>query len=372
MKQIWHIAWMDIRLMVSDRVFFIWTLVFPLVFIMIFGNLYKEDHGTRKKAELIVINHDTGKWSTFFIDNLKGPGMVIKVLPTEPEKFTRMLVIPADFSRKIESKETQALLFKKYSSANINAAAQAEVKITQAIVKFLTQLILHPDSSRFFQEASRFKEIVQVKASFPDNTLTRVPSGFDHVIPGIMVQFMIMMVFIYGGSTIMRDRQRGVLSRILYSSTSISQLWSGKFLGRLLMAILQAFILILAGKLFFNLNLGNTFLSVLNILVFSMAIAALSIYLGSLVKKEDLLIGVSVLLANLFSALGGCWWPMEIVPDTFKTIGKISPAYWAMDTFHGIIFFNRSFLEILPNLVGLLAFAVLFSIPAIRYFKIKE
>lgn len=372
MKQIWHIALMDIRLMVRDKVYFFWTLLFPLVFIFIFGNLFRVEGNQRSEAELVVVNHDMGQWGAFLVEKLEGPGIALKVVAQEPQKYTRLLLIPADFSRKIEARQAQVLIFKKQEGANINAAAQAEIKIQQAIAKFITQLILHPDTATFFQHPTTFKDIIQIKAQFPANTLTRIPSGFDHVVPGVMVQFILMMVFIYGGVSVMMDRKRGTLSRILYSSTSITQLWAGKFLGRLLMALLQAFILIAAGKLLFHLNLGNTFLSLLNILFFSMAIASLSIYLGSIIKKEDLLVGLSVLLANLFSGLGGCWWPMEVVPQTFQTIGKISPAYWAMDTFHALIFFNKGFLDIMPNLLVLLAFAVLFTIPAIHYFKIKE
>ncbi len=369
MKRIWHIALMDLRLMVRDKIFFFWTLLFPLVFILIFGNLYT---GEQPQAELIVLNQDSGKWGTFFTEKLNGPGIVLKIVTKEPEQYTRLLVIPEDFSRKIEAQKAQELLFKKFAGANINAAAQIEVKLFQAIAKLITQLALHPDTATFFQQQMPFKDIVQVKSQFPENTVTKIPSGFDHVIPGIMVQFIVMMVFIYGGVSVMIDRKRGTLSRILYSSTSIAQLWGGKFLGRVMMALLQALILIVTGKLFFHLNLGNTFLALLNILVFSIAIASLSIYIGSIVKKEDLIIGISVLLANLFSALGGCWWPLEVVPQTFRTIGMISPSYWAMDTFHSLIFFNKGFADILPNLLVLLAFALVFTIPAIKYFKIKD
>ena len=224
----------------------------------------------------------------------------------------------------------------------------------------------------FFDKKSEFRNIIEIKSQFPEGTLTKIPSGFDHAIPGIMVQFIMMMVLIYGGISVMMDRKNGVLSRILFSSASIPELWGGKFLGRLMMGVLQALILIITGILFFGLNLGNYFLSLLNVLVFSIAIASLSIFIGSVLKKEDLIIGVSILLANIFAALGGCWWPSEIVPQTFKTIGMISPAYWAMDAFHQVIFFNKGLADILINFIVLLGFAVIFTLLAIKFFKIKE
>jgi ABC-type multidrug transport system permease subunit len=373
MRQTWHIALIDVKIMVRDKIFFFWTLVFPLVFIFIFGNIYRGGGGPTK-AELMVLNQDSGQWGAYFIEKLESPGIDLKVIEEEPEDYNRILVIPGDFSQKIAEKKAQQLVFKKKESANVNAAAQVETRIIQAIAKVITELILHAgdDISTFFEKKSEFKNIIQIKSRLPENTITKIPSGFDHVIPGILVQFIMMMVLIYGGIVVMTDRQRGVLSRILFSSASIAHLWGGKFLARLMMGIIQALILILTGLLFFNLNLGNVFLSILNVLVFSICIASLSIFIGSVLKKEDLIVGVSVLLANMFAALAGCWWPIEVVPETFRTIGMISPAYWAMDAFHQVIFFNKGFGDIYINFVVLLGFTLLFTIPAIKFFKIKE
>jgi ABC-2 type transport system permease protein len=402
MKIIWHIGWNDIKIMVRDKVFFVWTILFPLVFIFIFGNLYRGDSAPAQ-ASLMVLNQDKGQWGAYFIEKIKSPGITIELIKEEPENYNRILVIPGDFSEKIEAKTAQELVLKKHADANVNATSQVKTKIIQAIAKVITELILHGDRDldTFFNNtpkkhaknqafemtppkerhqtdrewvggATPFKNIIEIKSQFPEGTLTKTPSGFDHVIPGTLVQFIMLMVLIYGGISVMMNRKHGILSRILFSSASIPELWGGKFLGRLMMGILQALILIVTGILFFKLNLGNYFLSLLNVLVFSIAIASLSIFIGSVLKKEDLVIGVSVLLANLFAALGGCWWPMEVVPQTIKTIGMISPAYWAMDAFHQVIFFNKGLTDILMNFIVLLGFAVIFTLLAVKFFKIKE
>lgn len=359
--------------MVRDKIFFFWTLVFPLVFILIFGNLYKDDNSA-PQAYLSVVNRDTGQWGAYFIEKLKAPGINLGVLDKEPKpgQYNRVLIIPENFSKNIEEKKAQQLILKKGERADVKASAQVETKILQAIAKVITELILHPDITTFFEIKSEFKNIIEIKSQLPENTLRKVPSGFDHVIPGILVQFLMMMVLIYGGIVVMMDRQKGILSRILFSSASIAELWGGKFVGRLLMGIVQAFILIVTGLLFFSLNLGNIFLSFLNVLIFSICIASLSIFIGSVLKKEDLIVGVSVLTANMFAALAGCWWPIEVVPQTFRTIGMISPAYWAMDAFHQIIFFNKGLTDILINFIVLMGFTLVFTLLAIKFFKIKD
>ncbi len=155
-----------------------------------------------------------------------------------------------------------------------------------------------------------------------------------------------MMVIIYGGITVMEDRKKGVLSRMLFSPLSKGEVFQAKLLGRWLMGVVQALILFVVGKIFFKLDLGSVPLALLVIAVFALAMAALSVFIGSLCRKEDLIIGLAVLLANIFAGLGGCWWPSEIVPPGVRPATMISPAYWAMDALHKLRFFQGGFGDI--------------------------
>ncbi|MCK4835072.1 MAG: ABC transporter permease [Candidatus Aminicenantes bacterium] len=371
MRNVIHLALIDIKIMVRDKLYLFWTLIFPLFFILVFGNLYK-DSNADVKASLSVINKDQGKWGTYLIEKIKAPDIDLKIVEKEPQKYYRILMIPEDFSQKIEAKKSQNLIFKKESSASLEAAAQIETKIIQAIAKVITELILHPETETFFEKTKGFKSIIEIKSSFPEGAVLKVPSGFDHTIPGTLVQFIIMMVLIYGGISVMIDRQKGILCRILFSSISIPQLWSGKFIGRLLMGIIQALILLVTGMILFKLNLGNLLLTSLTVLFFSMAIASLGVLIGSIFNKEDLIIGISIFIALVFAGLGGCWWPIEIVSDTMKNIGMIVPSYWAMDAFHKIIFFKKGFADLLFNFGVLLGYTLLFSLISIKYFKFRD
>jgi ABC-2 type transport system permease protein len=373
-KRILHIARLDLKIMIKDKMFFFWTLLFPVVLILIFGNLYRG--GSRDvTAQLMVLNRDQGPWGAYFVEQLKSPGLTIQPIDREPgkaEEYIRCLVIPQDFSRKISGKEAQEVILKTREGANIEASTQAEVKIIQAIVKTLTEIILHPDSATFFEQRQPFKNILTIHTRFPEGTILDIPAGFDHVIPGTLVMFIMIMVLIYGGITVMIDRQKGVLQRILFSPASIPQLWTGKFLGRTLVGIVQALIIVAVGKLFFHLNLGSTLLSTTTIVLFCIAMSALSILLGSIFKKEQVIVGLAILLANIFAALGGCWWPIELVSGTMRSAAMVVPSYWAMDAFHQTIFFHRGFGSLLPNFLVLLGYTLVFSLISFKFFKIKE
>jgi ABC-2 type transport system permease protein len=181
-----------------------------------------------------------------------------------------------------------------------------------------------------------------------------------------------MMVIIYGGITVMEDRKKGILGRMLFSPLSTGEVFQAKLLGRWLMGLMQALMLIVVGKVFFRLNLGSFPLAVLLLAVFALAMAALSVFIGSLCTKEDMIVGLAVLIANIFAALGGCWWPNEIVPPAVRRVAVISPAYWAMDGLHRLTFFRGGFPDILPHLGILLALSVVLTVIAGKYFKIRD
>ena len=374
LKRIFHIAGNDLRVMIKDKAFFFWTLAFPILFIVLFGLLFKASDNAPPTAELTVVNQDQGRWGAYFIEKIKSPAIKLNMTETEPAEYYRLIILPADFSAKIEARKDQALAFKKRDDASVKAAARIETRLFQAIARVLSELVLYGggDLTKFLDDHAEFRDLVQVKSRFPEKTVTVVPSGFDHSIPGTTIQFIMMMVMIYGGITVMEDRKKGVLGRMLFSPLSTGELFQAKLLGRWLMGMLQALMLFVVGKIFFHLNLGNVPLSLLVIAVFSLAMSALSVFIGSLCTKEDMIIGLAVLLSNVFAALGGCWWPNEIVPQGVRTAAMISPAYWAMDALHKLRFFQGDFSAIAPHLGILLALSIILAVLAGRYFKIRD
>jgi ABC-2 type transport system permease protein len=374
LQRILHVAWNDLRIMVGDKVFFFWSLVFPMLFIVLFGLVFKASDNAPAVAELTVVNLDQGGWGAYFIDKIKGPGIEVKVAAAEPAEYTRMIVLPADFSARIEARRAQTVSFKKREDASSKAAARVETRLYQAIARVLSEIVLYGDGdlSKFFDHHAEFRDIVQVRSRFPEKTVTVVPSGFDHSIPGTTIQFIMMMVMIYGGISVLEDRKKGVLARMLFSPLSQAEVFQAKLLGRWMMGLVQALILIVVGKIFFKLNLGDLPLALLVIAVFSLAMAALSVFIGSVLTKEDLIIGLAVLLSNIFAGLGGCWWPNEIVPLGVRRVAMISPAYWAMDALTKLRFFQGGLTDILPHLGILLALSIVLGAVAARSFKVRD
>jgi len=63
---------------------------------------------------------------------------------------------------------------------------------------------------------------------------------------------------------------------------------------------------------------------------------------------------VGIPVAIGMGMLGGCMWPLDIVPGPLRVIGHFTPQAWAMDGFIGLIYDGEGVMGIAPQ-IGVLA-----------------
>jgi ABC-type multidrug transport system permease subunit len=203
--------------------------------------------------------------------------------------------------------------------------------------------------------------------------LRTIPSGYNHSVPGSTVIFLLFTVLMYGGINLLEERRKGQLERIYLSPATFSSIIGGKWLGRIIIGMVQIFILFVLGKFLFGIYLGPSLPALFLLsLFFCATVAGMSMLFGSIIKKEEILIVFNILFANLMAALGGCWWPIELVPEGMKIAGMVFPTGWIMDAYSKLIFFGYGLETVIVNMAVLAGFTGLFLILAVRFFKIRK
>jgi ABC-2 type transport system permease protein len=74
----------------------------------------------------------------------------------------------------------------------------------------------------------------------------------------------------------------------------------------------------------------------------------------------------------ILAAIGGIWVPTFVMPDFLKFISNISPMNWAIDASYSIILRKSTVIEVLPDCIYLLTFALVCFFVAIFYKKYKR
>jgi len=371
----WTIAQGELKNIVKDRMFIIWMIVFPLIFSFIFGMAFRGDSSVDRQVSLHVEDHDSSFLSRALIEELVSEKYDLTTSLEEGVDPIRTLVIPAGFASDVAAGKKVELLLQQKQGRNMEALQSAYSRVFKAVVIILTKIVNMADTTGISEERFSSLDIERqiTLRSELGGELTDTPSGFNHSVPAMAVVFLLFTLFMYGGIGILEERGKGILERLYLSPATFRSIILGKWTARIILGLLQLLLLFAAGRLIFKVYLGHSLPGLILVsLVFCAAIGALSMLLGSVFKKMEVLIVFNILLANLMAALGGCWWPLEMVPKGLRMVGFIFPTGWIMDAYHKLIFFGQGLEHILPHLAVLSGYTLVFLLLAVRFFKIRK
>ena len=373
---LWTIAKNDLRITIKDKMFLAWMLVFPLIFTLIFGMAFQGMGSQDTQVTLNIRDKDHSLLSQSMIDELASKKYAIHVLKSSEEQAFRTLIIPSGFEKSVLAGQQVELKLEQEQGRSLEAMQTAYSHVLKAIIKVLARIVMisPEDTEALEQEYSKaeWERRITLRSEV-GGKLVAIPDGFNHSVPSMVVMFLLFTVLMYGGINLLEERRNGQLERIYLSPATFGSIIAGKWLSRILLGMIQISLLFLAGKFIFGVYLGHS-IPILFLLsfLFCATIAGMSMLFGSIIKKEEILIVLNILLANLMSGLGGCWWPMELVPDGLQKVGFLLPTAWIMDAYHKLIFFGHGLESVLVHLAVLTGYTVLFLFLAIRFFKIRK
>ncbi len=166
------------------------------------------------------------------------------------------------------------------------------------------------------------------------------------------------------------ERQQGTLRRLLTTPTSKATFLLGAISGQVLAAIVQMTLLVTFGVFVFKLNWGREPVALAVLMVsFALAASALGTTLGTFVKTDGQATGLSVMLGMVMALMGGCWYPLELFPETVQNIVKVLPTTWAMQGLLDLVLRGARLMDILPEAGVLLGFAGVFFVVGVMRFR---
>lgn len=193
------------------------------------------------------------------------------------------------------------------------------------------------------------------------------PSVFELYIPILIILVLIMIGLMSLPLPLARNREIGWLRRISTTPVQPSRLLLVQVIINLAMSLAAIVILLLGAHLAF----GIPFPGSIPGFVISMILAMLSLFsLGLLIGAVSPTQGVSSVLANVllypFLFFSGVYVPVEYLPSTLQAISSYTPVGAAVKAVGSAM--QGSFPSLVP-LAVMLAYSVLFSLLAARYFK---
>jgi len=406
LRSIISIALLHMKLILSNRSVFFFSLVMPIIFTAIMAQANRTGFGSAAVAnpQIEVVAADRGALGQSLVANLRA-GNHWKINETSLEealgrvndgRSVGALIIPGDFTKSVFDGRPASLELR----AGAGAAGQvrrAEQFVNEAANKVIASFVSAKISSRLagrlegnesgrsqserpraeveesFTQAARALEGAAPVAVRFEPTISAVAEGEDSGVnqssPGVIVIFALLFA-VGGANVLIFERETGTLRRLLVTPRGKVTILLGKLVGIYLIGIGQISLMILAGSLLFGVAWGSSPVALtLMVLAYVLVTTSMGVLLATVVKTIAQADALASLVVMAISALGGAWWSLSAAPQWMRILGHLFPTAWAMDGFKDIVIVHQSLAGILPEFGALLGFAAFFLTVGLLRFR---
>ena len=405
LRHIWFIALKDFKLFATDRGALFFFILFPFLFIILFSLMGGDSEDPRLELHLVTQEVEGGL--SYQIIGAIETRDDAQLEPGEPKvvwnrdydearqavedkEIDGFLAFPEDFTEGVlmgygsqleivadaEAINTRAALngfaqaiASRVGSQQVAASATIELLVEQGLISNEMD-----DIEQVIQQFISGQGDVAPEESFIEFRMQKVgeveaENASNWTLPGYLVMFVFFGAAL-SAEAIVRERQNHTLERLLASSVKRESILGGIFTGTATKGLIQILLFWVVGILAFNTDLGLSPAAViiLSILMVIMS-SAFGIMLATLVKTQRSAGSIAVLASLVLAPLGGCWWPLFILPKWMQALAKITPHGWATTGFNKLMLFGADFSAVIPEMLALIGFAALFGIIAIWRFR---
>jgi ABC-2 type transport system permease protein len=387
--RILDIAGKDLLQLARDQKTFIFLLIMPVVFTLLFGYAFGGFGEGEADSRLPVGYLDQDQsWLSRELRGLLAASTVIRLDETQAstaaeleqlvaqEKLAAAIIVPARYGKAMLAGKPARLrlIADTATSAGITIEAETLIAANRLDSAARAALILEsvigqrtPFDYAFEQALTAWEAppiaVTETTSSAIDRQNTQGMS-LAHTSPGMMLQFAIAGL-LTAAQIIVNERKSRAMQRLLTTATRRIHILAGHYVAIFALIFTQFLLLILFGWLVLKVNYwrepGATLLVALSA---ALCIAALGLLIGILARSEEQAVLFSIVPMFVLAGLGGAWVPLEVTGPTFSLIGHISPVAWAMDGFKNVSIRGLGIDAALLPAAALLGYAALFFLLA--------
>ena len=340
------VAGKDLRQRLRDRSALVIAFVAPFVLASIIGLAFGGDDAF--KATYAVADADKGPVATGFTDGvLASPGLrdlvaVRRVGPGEARALVDRGEVDAAF------------LLPAGLSASVQQGRPATVTVVESGENPIAGQVARALADAYAAElaaAGRLPaRLVEGRSGGPT---IEAASYFG---PSMAIFFLFFTVS-FGARSILAERRQGTTRRLLASAAPPGGVLAGKALAAFTLGTASMLVLWLATALVFGVDWGDPPAALLLLVILALVATGVGMLLGSLLRNAEQATSIGPLVGIALGMLGGCMWPLAIVPAPMRAIGHLFPQAWAMDGFIALIARDAGLAGIARQLAVLAAFA---------------
>ena len=176
---------------------------------------------------------------------------------------------------------------------------------------------------------------------------------------GFILFFVMGSIFSSIG-LVLEDRNQMTMARIYTAPIRSFEIALGNFMGSFVLGLLQIAAVLAITKYGLGYDYQIGFLTLLLILsFFLLAAVGIGSAIAGLVKNSSSIGQLNALVITPTCMIGGCWWPLSVMPDFMQKLANFVPQKWAIDAVERVAA-GGGLQEIVLNMGILVLFAAIF------------
>ena len=208
--------------------------------------------------------------------------------------------------------------------------------------------------------------VVPVRTQVVNSKSNFLPLGYNYSAPTMLVLFVFINA-LAGGAAIIQTRRFGIFARALAAPVRARDLLLGETLCYLTLAVGQAVLIVVVGAVMFGVSWGNPLAAAALIGMWALVGTGAGMVSGTLFRTPEQATAIGPAVGIAFGMLGGCMWPLEIVPQSVRLLGHATPHAWAVDAWVTVLSRGGGLVDIAGYLAILAGYAVaLFAFASFR------
>lgn len=355
-------ARIDVKRLFRDKVAIFFTLVFPLIFLLVFGGLFGRD--TNVSFDVALINGSKSQFASEFSNQLKGNELFkvdekITDLNQAKEEMNQgeldaAIVLDEQFGEIANVKYPSGQAKVIYDENNATAAQTLESVLESIFKDINAQLV--PADVPFTVTA--------------ESTATKGLTQFDYIFSGLL-GFALLTLGVFGPTSVYpRLKQKGVLRRYKTTTLKVWQYFLANILSNAVYGLLSVAAMFTVAVFLFDLDMQGDYISLVLFVILSTAVLfGIGLAVGGWAKNENQAAPLANLITFPMMFLSGTFFPRFLMPDWLQNVSAILPLTPVIDGARLIITEGKTIFEIAPQVGLLVIWGVIIYIIAIRTFR---
>lgn len=356
-------AKLNTRRFFRDKLAMFFTIVFPLIFLFVFGSIFKSTGNV--SFRVVLINESTSAIAAEFVKSAESNKLFkinqdAKTVDAAKEKMKRseldaIIVLPEAFGQIKEGTQTPSGQAVVYYSENNMQAAQTLESVLQAQFKAINKQFVSTDMP-----------FTVALTSTKETSLTQ----FDYVFAGLL-GFAIISLGIFGPVNVFPElKKQGILRRLHTTPLRVSQYFISSVMSQSAIGLVAIAVMMAVSMTVFNLSMRGSFITfTLFVLLSIFTIYGIGLAVGGWAKNERQAAPLANLITFPMIFLSGTFFARFLMPEWLQTVSNYLPLTPVIDGIRLIVTEGKGFMDILPQ-VGLLSiWAIAIYAIAFRVFR---